>query len=747
MGDVNKTIEISYVANIGALEKALKRIPNITEKQMSKAIKEVEKDLKKFEKTSLKASKKFEKRFAGMKKQAKGAGLAIAGAGTAVFMFAQKIADATNDLVDTSTKTGIATDTLQGLRIAAEGSGLAFEQFIGPLQRLQLHMTEANKGNKTSTELFQDMGIQVKDTNGNLKDADSLFREMMGSLGDMSSDLERNSLLMRTFGKQGAMFAQSGVVGALDDFVHLGREFGVDVGPKAVKQAGDFQRAIADIKTVSTGALQDLMIAFTGANGITQAIDQATFSIISFKELAIASLNILSVPFDSLLHQIQAVNLALQGDFDGAGSEITKSYENAFDAVNSVANILTNVESQISALKKARNAIRSDQEKAISTSGKTDTTKKQEEEKKNLKEITELKENDLDVIGSLFDAQIKLQSLNDKLYENQLSDEQKVSLAHQKRLLEIEEITFAETESIKIRGDELKKGLNEGLISENLYMQRRMEMVAEMQNLFQSANDSRMHSENQLHKDLKNLDQIALEEQLALFDDKLNVIKNYTFEFATAAHDVLQTYADIQNNLFSEFEEKEDERLKNRLTAIENAEKNGVLSAEQAQKKKEEIEKNHTKALEKEYLRVFKIQQQTAIAGIIIDGAQAVAKVFAQWGFPAGVPIAALVASKTALELATVKNQAPPKFDVGGMVGQSDPLAPDQMQAQLLTGEAVLDRSTVERLGGEQGVQQLGNSSQNGVIVIQPFKHFDRYVSSAQRRGRFGIKKIASGNY
>ena len=233
MADVNKTIEISYTANIGALERALKRIPGITEDQMKKAINEVEKELKQFEKASVKSAKSFQQKFSGMAKGAQNAGMAIAGAGVALLAFGQQVADATNDLVDTSTKTGIAAETLQGLKIAAEGSGLAFEQFIGPLQKLQFFMVEANNQNKNAIELFDKMGVQINDTNGNLKDADTVFREMMASLGDMESDLERNSLLMKMFGESGAIFAQSGAVGALDEFVALGREFGVDVGPES----------------------------------------------------------------------------------------------------------------------------------------------------------------------------------------------------------------------------------------------------------------------------------------------------------------------------------------------------------------------------------------------------------------------------------------------------------------------------------------------------------------------------------
>ena len=135
MADVNKTIEISYTANIGALERALKKIPGITEQQMKKAINEVEKELKQAERAANKTSKSFKDKFSNMSKSASMAGVAIAGAGYAMLEFGQRVADATNDLVDTSTKTGIAAETLQGLKIAAEGSGLALEQFIGPLPR------------------------------------------------------------------------------------------------------------------------------------------------------------------------------------------------------------------------------------------------------------------------------------------------------------------------------------------------------------------------------------------------------------------------------------------------------------------------------------------------------------------------------------------------------------------------------------------------------------------------------------
>ena len=81
MADVNKTIEISYQANIGALKRALKKIPGITEEQMKKAVNEIEKELKNAERAANRTSKSFKDKFSKMGQSASIAGVAIAGAG------------------------------------------------------------------------------------------------------------------------------------------------------------------------------------------------------------------------------------------------------------------------------------------------------------------------------------------------------------------------------------------------------------------------------------------------------------------------------------------------------------------------------------------------------------------------------------------------------------------------------------------------------------------------------------------
>lgn len=137
--------------------------------------------------------------------------------------------------------------------------------------------------------------------------------------------------------------------------------------------------------------------------------------------------------------------------------------------------------------------------------------------------------------------------------------------------------------------------------------------------------------------------------------------------------------------------------------------------------------KNTDKLTEESANKLFRLEQTAAVAGIAMETAKAIA---ASLGLPPvvrGATIAAITAAGAA-QTAAVLSQQPPTLHMGGM-------APDETRATLLTGEAVLDRTTVRNMGGPEGVRQLQNGQQgtNNVVIIQPFKHIDRYNRSARR--------------
>jgi hypothetical protein len=129
------------------------------------------------------------------------------------------------------------------------------------------------------------------------------------------------------------------------------------------------------------------------------------------------------------------------------------------------------------------------------------------------------------------------------------------------------------------------------------------------------------------------------------------------------------------------------------------------------------------RANQKTIMGLFRMNQAASVADIAFNTAKAVTAALAYPPVARAAMIAAAVGTGAA-QTAVVMAQQPPQatFHMGGM-------APDEMPARVLTGEAVLDRATVRNIGGEQGVKQLQQGGMGGeVMVIQPFKHFGRFT-------------------
>jgi len=126
---------------------------------------------------------------------------------------------------------------------------------------------------------------------------------------------------------------------------------------------------------------------------------------------------------------------------------------------------------------------------------------------------------------------------------------------------------------------------------------------------------------------------------------------------------------------------------------------------------------------------LFVAQRVAAVGEVAFNTAKAIT---AAQAYPPpfnGLMIASAVAASGA-QMASIFAQQAPQFHMGGMT-------PDESIAVVKAGEAVLDRATVDRLGGEPGVNRLQNGQGGSpeVIVMNPYKHFDRYMTDRQRAG------------
>jgi len=260
----------------------------------------------------------------------------LAGATTAAVVSfraaAQEVADLRNDIADASTRSGIATDTLQGLRLAAEGAGLQFSALTSGLDQFGRRVSDAAKGGNATAEAFAELGVSVTDANGDIRDGDAVLRDTLAALNAMEPSAQRSALAVDTLGRSGGRLLQALSGSELDSFVALADEFGVGVGPRAAQSAGEWQRAVAELGVVLDGVKGQLVDAFGGGADLVFDLSEAVVISVEVIKGALSGFasgigNIaddIIAPFQSLLDVLAGINRALDeaasGNYAAAAS-------------------------------------------------------------------------------------------------------------------------------------------------------------------------------------------------------------------------------------------------------------------------------------------------------------------------------------------------------------------------------------------------------------------------------------------
>ena len=270
-------------------------------------------------------------------------GASFAAVGGSVIAFGQRMADLANNLSDTSAKTGLATSTLAGLKLAAEGSGLSFGQLQSGLVRFQSSMLDAANGTGMATEAFKALGIDVRDSaTGELKSADQVFKTVTNRMAEMENQTLRNAFAIDIFGQRaGPALIQSGAIGNMEAFSEFAKTFGVNM-EEAGGEAASFQRAMAEIKMVLEGVFSGLLTAATGTTTLSDGLFQISDNIVFFGTIA-----------KGVLGNVRQIIVGLTEGFKGfdsairnAGHVMVAVFSGDFEKVESIVQGTTDFVSQ-----------------------------------------------------------------------------------------------------------------------------------------------------------------------------------------------------------------------------------------------------------------------------------------------------------------------------------------------------------------------------------------------------------------
>ncbi len=135
---------------------------------------------------------------------AKVAGLVGAGVGAAALVgFANHVAEIGDNIRDTGIRLGLTTDAVQELGFAAAQSGASAEQLNQGLAILNVRAGEALTNGGESAKAFNSLGISLKKANGEAKDTDELFSDIVKAIEKAPSSIKKAAIAQEFFGKGG----------------------------------------------------------------------------------------------------------------------------------------------------------------------------------------------------------------------------------------------------------------------------------------------------------------------------------------------------------------------------------------------------------------------------------------------------------------------------------------------------------------------------------------------------------------
>lgn len=130
----------------------------------------------------------------------------LAGAFAGVFairqivQFGQESLALADNIGKTADSIGVSTTFLQQYQFAAQQSGIETEQFNKALRFFSKGVGEAAQGTGLAKRAFEEMGLSIKDSSGQTKKSEDLFKEFFVTLESIQEPFERNALLAQVFG-------------------------------------------------------------------------------------------------------------------------------------------------------------------------------------------------------------------------------------------------------------------------------------------------------------------------------------------------------------------------------------------------------------------------------------------------------------------------------------------------------------------------------------------------------------------
>ena len=161
----------------------------------------------------------------------------------------------------------INTKQLQLYGAAAKLVDTDVETIAKSHTKLTKNMSNARDGSEKQAEAFKKLGVNITNSDGSLRSADDVFNDVIGALGQMTNETERDALAMTLMGKSASelnpLIEDGGET--YKNVSETMKKYGLDfIDQKTLDNANEFNNQIDTIKAIGALAFQQLGMAMAG---------------------------------------------------------------------------------------------------------------------------------------------------------------------------------------------------------------------------------------------------------------------------------------------------------------------------------------------------------------------------------------------------------------------------------------------------------------------------------------------------
>lgn len=196
---------------------------------------------------------------------------AVVGGGALFGSYISKTAEATSETAKLSRMLGITTQEATTLRIALGDIGTDTDMYVGALSKMTMKLREGE-------ERFNALGIQTRDQNGNLLDAEKIMQNALQAMMNFKAGTDRNLASTEVFAKGWAETSKllRLTPAIMEEARQKAEDLQLTVGPKGAERARQYKQAMNDfqdvVEAIGNRIAQAVMPALTDfANWLSSA--------------------------------------------------------------------------------------------------------------------------------------------------------------------------------------------------------------------------------------------------------------------------------------------------------------------------------------------------------------------------------------------------------------------------------------------------------------------------------------------